>query len=273
MGMIRRASESGRKPESGYKRGRGCGRSMIVCLNLLILGFGIAGCQTAGEPAETLAATAAVVPARIVTSEAAAPTIGPIFLTSPVTATAIPFNLPTAELTLVDIPVMAATAAILPTQTDLPTLTATVLLTAERQQPIADVTATPSMTELPTSTPTEIMPVFTLTVNETLSSTPVVMATETPTSITPTLLSQTGVTVSAVQDTTCRRYPMRNSNPLGNLAVNTAAAVEGKDSSGEWFFIFNPTNPVERMCWVWSGTLTVNGDVTGLGIIPDSIND
>lgn len=268
--MIRQKFESGSRPESCDRCGVGQGR-LFHCLCVFIVALGITGCQPANQPVENLAVPISVSTVTPQTFEDPEATLALVVETLPVTATAIRLILPSIEPTRAIIPLTAATATLLPTQTDMPTLTATESLTVESPQPSATHTVEP--TDLPTSTPTATLASATPTANETATSTPIEVATETPADMTPTVTVDTGVTVVAVQDTTCRRYPMRNSNPLGNLVVNSAAVVEGQDTSGEWFFISNPTNPVERMCWVWSGTLTIVGDISSLEIIPDSIND
>lgn len=144
--------------------------------------------------------------------------------------------------------------------------------------PTDEPTVAPPPTEVP---PTEVPPTAVPpTAEPTVAPTeaPAEVATEAPTEataaeVTAAIASDTGVTVTAGQDANCRKYPMRNSNVLGYLKANTTVAVHGKNSDGDWYYISNPTNPGQRMCWVWSGTLTVAGDAASLVVIPNSVND
>jgi hypothetical protein len=140
--------------------------------------------------------------------------------------------------------------------------------------PTDEPTVAPPPTAVP---PTEVPPTAVPpTAEPTVAPTeaPAEVATEaTAAEVTAAIASDTGVTVTAGQDTNCRKYPMRNSNVLGYLKANTAVAVHGKNSDGDWYYISNPTNPGQRMCWVWSGTLTVAGDAASLVVIPNSVND
>lgn len=179
-------------------------------------------------------------------------------------------TIPTIELTQFVIPEVAATATDQPVRGEsglelIPTAEATATSTISP-------TVLPSATELPSATPTQT-PTSEPSATETSTPAATVETDTLPTEAAPTTTPEPGVTVSAVQDTTCRKNPTRNSNPLGNLVMNASTEVSGRDSTGDWYFIVNPTNSADRMCWVWSGTLTVTGDPSTLEVIPDSIND
>ena len=133
-----------------------------------------------------------------------------------------------------------APAPVIPT--DEPTAVPPTAVPPTEVPPTAEPTAVPPTEVPPTEAPVEVA---------TEAPADAVVVTEEPAVVIP---DNTGVTVTAGQSTNCRKYPMRNSKELGFLKADSAVAVHGQDSTGEWFYISNPTNPGERMCWVWAGS-------------------
>jgi hypothetical protein len=145
--------------------------------------------------------------------------------------------------------------------------------------PTEQPTAVPPTAEPPTSEPS---PTATLEPTATPEPLPtetieVVLETEAATPETavnpPVELPAGSAQLKANVDTNCRKYPMRNSNALGYLKAGVSTNVIGKNSSEDWFYIPNPTNPGQTRCWVWSGSVELQADLTSLVVIDNSIND
>ena len=90
-------------------------------------------------------------------------------------------------------------------------------------------------------------------------------ATGTP-SPTPVPTTSTQVTLSASVNTNCRVGPSIQYDVVGYLTTIQTAEVRGRDSSGEWWYIENPSQ-AGSFCWVWSGTTKVEGETSSLPII------
>ena len=72
--------------------------------------------------------------------------------------------------------------------------------------------------------------------------------------------------IHADQDTRCRLGPSTVYDVVGFLLTTEQSTVQGKDSSGEWWYIENPKKP-GVFCWVWSGSTRVSGDTSSLAVI------
>ncbi len=127
--------------------------------------------------------------------------------------------------------------------------------------PPTEVPPTPEPTIAPTEEPTEA-PVAEATVEATPETAPVVIA------------DSTGlVQLQSNADTNCRRYPARTAKELGYLKAGSTVNALGKNSTGDWFLIHNPTTPDKMQCWVWSGSVELLGDINSILVIADNIND
>ncbi|MCS7247595.1 MAG: hypothetical protein NZ840_05060 [Anaerolineales bacterium] len=102
-----------------------------------------------------------------------------------------------------------------------------------------------------------LMPTFTFT--PLFSETPTVTATPpfTPTPIQPS--------VTAKQDTNCRKGPGPIYDRVSALLVGQTALVFGRDSTSTWWYIEDPRRP-GAYCWVWSGSTTVSGPTAELPV-------
>jgi hypothetical protein len=138
--------------------------------------------------------------------------------------------------------------------------------------PTLEPTIAPTETPMPTATPTE-EPTVAVTVAIAVTETTTVNAPENTPEAPAVSSGTTSAQVTAKESTNCRKYPMRNSNSLGYLEANKTVDVHGKDVSSEWFYISNPTNPGQRFCWVWAGSLTLNGEISAIEVISSSVND
>lgn len=74
--------------------------------------------------------------------------------------------------------------------------------------------------------------------------------------------------ITAVRDTNCRQGPGANFEVISGLRSGRTAAVYGKDSSGEWWFISRPSGKVNDYCWVWGETTEIQGDEDDYPVIP-----
>ncbi len=85
---------------------------------------------------------------------------------------------------------------------------------------------------------------------------------------TPTLTPTAGIPlISASVATNCRLGPsILYSPPVGVLAVGNQAEVHGRNDSGTWWYISNPSR-AGQFCWVWGETTQVEGLTTSLPVI------
>ena len=133
-----------------------------------------------------------------------------------------------------------------------------VALTAIMQTMIPALTQTAQavvpvdLPELPVATFTPETP--TLTPTATLSPTPVF--TNTP------LVPQ----VSVSQATNCRIGPGKVYDRVGALMVGQVAEVVGRDSTGAYWYIHNPTRS-NGYCWIWGQYATVSGNFAVLPVL------
>lgn len=120
----------------------------------------------------------------------------------------------------------------------------------------------PPTATLPAEQPPEqggepLMPTFTFT--PLFSDTPTVTATL---PFTPT---PTQPTITANQNTNCRKGPGPIYDRVGALNIGQTAFVYGRNSTSTWWYIENPTKP-GSYCWVWGGSTTVSGATVELPV-------
>jgi len=89
-------------------------------------------------------------------------------------------------------------------------------------------------------------------------------------SLTPPTLTPTATTIpliiTAVADTNCRLRPAPDEQRLGIFYAGQQATVYGTNADQSWWYIKNPENSAEY-CWVWSGSITVSGEIADLPLI------
>jgi uncharacterized protein YgiM (DUF1202 family) len=73
-------------------------------------------------------------------------------------------------------------------------------------------------------------------------------------------------TVTATSNTNCRSGPDRKYPKVSNLGATLRATIQGKDSTGTWWYIQN-NKKASGFCWVSSETVKVEGDTSNLPII------
>jgi len=73
--------------------------------------------------------------------------------------------------------------------------------------------------------------------------------------------------VSVSLATNCRSGPGTVYDLLGQLPVGQAAIVLGRDGTGQYWIINNPSNPGST-CWLWGQYATVSGNISTLPVIP-----
>jgi hypothetical protein len=118
------------------------------------------------------------------------------------------------------------------------------------------VTATVYVIPIPTDMPPTSTPTAQVTTTPVSTPTPAITATASPVQIIPK------------GNVNCRKYPMLDSPALGYLVNGKSAIALGKDPSGEWYQIVNPSKADKPNCWIWSGGVDVNGDPSSLSILP-----
>ncbi|MFN3307931.1 MAG: hypothetical protein ACK44E_01885 [Anaerolineales bacterium] len=136
----------------------------------------------------------------------------------------------------------AETLAAQLTQNAPPELPPTATLPAEQQPPQEEEPLVPTFTFTPLFSETP-------TVTETLPFTP----------------TPTQPTISAQQNTNCRKGPGPIYERVGSLNIGQTALVYGRNSTSTWWYIENPNRP-GSYCWVWGGSTTVSGATLDLPV-------
>lgn len=72
-------------------------------------------------------------------------------------------------------------------------------------------------------------------------------------------------TITAQQNTNCRKGPGPSYERVGALMIGQTALVYGRNSSSTWWYIENPERP-GSYCWVWGGSTTVSGAASSLPV-------
>jgi uncharacterized protein YraI len=125
--------------------------------------------------------------------------------------------------------------------------------TAVAQTASAQIGAVVQPTQPPVVTATQPPPTVALPASET----PTITLTPTP------LVPMISVTVN----TNCRMGPLPDYPNQGSLFVGQKVELKGKNKSGDWWYIENPTKPGE-FCWVWGQYAQIEGNVASLEVIP-----
>ncbi len=102
-----------------------------------------------------------------------------------------------------------------------------------------------------------LMPTFTFT--------PLFSETPTLTETLPFTPTPTQPTITAQQNTNCRRGPGPIYERVGSLNIGQTSLVFGRNSSSTWWYIENPARP-GTYCWVWGGSTTVSGATAELPV-------
>lgn len=136
----------------------------------------------------------------------------------------------------------AETLAAQLTQNAPPELPPTATLPAEQQPPQEGEPLTPTFT-------------FTPLFSETPTETATLPFTSTPTQ----------PTITAQQNTNCRKGPGPIYERVGALNIGQSALVYGRNSTSSWWYIENPNRP-GSYCWVWGGSTTVSGATAELPV-------
>lgn len=135
--------------------------------------------------------------------------------------------------------------------------------------PVSVNTAVPGITSTspssPATLPTATLPTATLPrVEPTSVPTPVPSDTPTPA---PTATLAAPMVTPIDSPVVCRFGPGTNYEIDGALNAGVSVPVLGKNSSGGWWQIQDPSN-TNYNCWVASTATTVTGDTTNLPIVP-----
>lgn len=99
----------------------------------------------------------------------------------------------------------------------------------------------------------------------TFTFTPLFSETPTVTATLPFTPTPTQPTISAKQNTNCRKGPGPIYERVGALNIGQTALVYGRNSSSTWWYIENP-NRTGSYCWVWGGSTTVSGATADLPV-------
>jgi len=102
-----------------------------------------------------------------------------------------------------------------------------------------------------------LMPTFTFT--------PLFSETPTVTETLPFTPTPTQPTISAKQNTNCRKGPGPIYDRVGALNIGQTALVYGRNSTSTWWYIENPNRP-GSYCWVWGGSTSVSGATAELPV-------
>lgn len=139
-----------------------------------------------------------------------------------------------------------------PIEVDLPS--SPEIPTATLIQPTATNSAEPTII-IPTSTP-EVLPTITI---PTLTLTPLPIITSTP----------SVPMIHATRNTNCRMGPGPEYDVTGFLMIGDRVEVRGRNSAATWWLIQNPDN-LTKLCWVWSETTVVSGNLSMIPVITPS---
>lgn len=112
-------------------------------------------------------------------------------------------------------------------------------------------------------TPYTITPRPTAEISPSLTSSPT--GQPSPTSF--FMTSAPPVTAAARLDTNCRTGPGTVYPVAGYLLAGERALLVGRSAGGDWLAMPVPLVPA-RLCWVWSGIVTVYGDAGSLTVLP-----
>ncbi len=99
----------------------------------------------------------------------------------------------------------------------------------------------------------------------TFTFTPLFSETPTVTATIPFTPTPTQPTITAQQNTNCRKGPGPIYERVGALNIGQTALVYGRNSTSTWWYIENPSRP-GSYCWVWGGSTTVSGATVELPV-------
>jgi hypothetical protein len=139
------------------------------------------------------------------------------------------------------------------------TLTQAAMVTPTTET-IPSQTATPTETLSPTWTPIYSSPTIPVIVVPTI-----IVVTATPQAGAPPAGSGGQPTIYAKVNSNCRAGPSSLYRRLGYLLVGESSIVLGRNSDWSWWYIREPRRNL--LCWVWSGSTTVQGDTASLPIV------
>jgi hypothetical protein len=71
--------------------------------------------------------------------------------------------------------------------------------------------------------------------------------------------------ISVSADTNCRQGPGTLFPIVSLLAVGKTTAVQGKDASGQWYYVTNPSG--SGSCWLWGQYATLTGNTANLEVV------
>jgi hypothetical protein len=148
-----------------------------------------------------------------------------------------------------------ATPTVVPTPTEVSLME---ISTAVPPTLTPTVTPEPTATELPTATeipPTQVITIAPITQNTLDAVTTAPPASTDKPQITPK------------SNTNCRKFPTVDSTALGYFLMGQRFSVYGRDITSTWFLIPNPSEEGGKMCWVWSGSTEVSGDVSTVPVV------
>jgi hypothetical protein len=114
-----------------------------------------------------------------------------------------------------------------------------------------DESPTPTETAIEVASPTPTMTAILLTITPALSSTPI---------LTPGV-----VQVYVSVPTNCRMGPSVDYPRVGGLQLDQVANVVGRNPTGDYWIIRNPSRASET-CWLWGRYATVVGDTSALPV-------
>ncbi len=147
------------------------------------------------------------------------------------------------------------------------TLVPTIEPTATIAPTVPGPTYTPTPIPSPTPTPT-LTPTFTETPTATFTPETIIAGTGEPGLLTPTDIAPGArPQIVPIQDTNCHTKPKKESPVVGFFLKGMVFDVYGKDSSGVWVLIPNPSED-GQYCWVWTGSTKITGSLDNVPVNP-----
>lgn len=161
-----------------------------------------------------------------------------------------------------EIPMASAPAVNSPTQVPVEAI-----YTSAAQTLAAQLTQNAPPVIPPTATlPAEQPAVVDTVAVPTVTFTPILFtATETPSPTPPFTPTPLMPTITAQQNTNCRKGPGPAYERVGALMIGQTSIVYGRNSSSTWWYIENPERK-GTYCWVWGGSTTVSGAASSLPV-------
>lgn len=141
-------------------------------------------------------------------------------------------------------------------QTDVANQVAATVAAMQKSLATATPLPPPTATPFPTATPQPAAPVF-----PTATPVPPLIVPTSP----PAPVQASAPLIQAEINTNCRTGPGTIYKVIGYLMKGETAAILGRDSGGNWWYIDNPS--LQSNCWVWSGSTRLLGDASAVAVV------